>query len=174
MALITPKTDFDFDVVDKGTWKFITGEAGVDEKADRASGKRFWVVCKAVDGGQEGRTHIESFFENTKDDFSLSKMAGFLMKIGVIKPVAQIDSAIFKTPEFVQKWKATVPNREFGAKISHRTKDRDGKPLENPQSEMRAYYTIAEYNAIKQKKNIAENADVVSTLAPEPETDLWS
>lgn len=175
MSIIKPRWNFDFEVIEPGIYKFVTGEAGIDPpKEGKKTGKRFWVICKAMDGGQEGKTHIESFYEYTKDDFSLSRMAGFLVKIGVLKNVTSIDSEIFHTPDFELKWKNSVPNREFGAKITHRTKDADGKPLDNPQSEMRVYYTLSELSAERSKGKAKDSQDLIQLVQKEEEEDMWA
>ena len=86
MGLVDPKFDFSFDVLAKGLHIVEVKEASIEPaKEGKTSGKRYWVRLAAVGGDQDGVSHIESFFEITKNDFSFSKMAGFLYKLGVIK-----------------------------------------------------------------------------------------
>ncbi len=154
--LVTPRTDFDFEIIDKGEYKFKVKETKIVAQAEgKTSGKQFLAVCTVMGGNEDGKNHFERFLEITKDNFSLSKLAGFLIKVGVLKPTGPIDVALFKTPAFEKKWLEAVPGREFGMKISHRTTGIDGKKLDNPQSEAKSYYSIEEINAILAKKGTA-------------------
>lgn len=152
MGQVDPKFSFDFDVIDKGTYRFKVKETGIDPQGEgKKSGKRYWARLVVNGGGQDGLSHMEGFFEKTKDDFSFSKMAGFLYKLGIIKSLGRIDTSMFLTPEFENKWKNGLAGREMGGKIGHRTKDKDGKEMDNPQSELKAYYSLDEVLAILNK-----------------------
>ena len=133
------------------------------QKEGKTSGKQFVATCTVVGGSQEGLNHFERFFEITKDNFSLSKLAGFLVKLGALKVTGPVDIAMFKTPEFEQKWLKSVPGREFGMKIGHRTKGADGQALDQPQSDAKSYYTLDETMAILKKE-----ADKGGTAGTQP------
>lgn len=153
MGLVTPKTEFGFDVIEKGEYKFVVKDTKIDAPKEGAkSGKNYIAVCAVVGGSEHDKNHFERFLENTKDDFSFSKMAGFLIKVGVLKPSGPINTDLFKTPEFEDKWLKAVKGREFGMKIGHRLTGADGKKLENPQSDAKAYYSLDEINAILAKQ----------------------
>lgn len=151
MGLVDPKFSFGFDTLAKGTYILEVKEAGIEaEGAGKSSGKRYWVRLAAVGGDQEGVSHIESFFEKTKNDFSFSKMAGFLYKLGVIKTLQKVDTANFLTPDFENRWKNGLNGKKLGAKIGHRFAD-DDKSKETPFSDLKDYYSYDEVQAILQK-----------------------
>lgn len=144
--LLTPMYSMDFDTIEKGTYRFKIKEAKVEpQPAGKTSGKRYWVRAAVVGGSQDGLTHIESFFQNTKDNFSKRKLAGFLIKTGFIKNPANIDASAFDTPEFEQRFASNLVGREFGAKIGHRPRqDKGGNVMDEVQSEMKVYYSLDE------------------------------
>ena len=148
MSLITPKTSFDFETIDKGIHHFKIIETRVDQPAEgKKSGRQFVASCAVVGGSQEGLRHTERFFEITKDDFSLSKLAGFCIKIGIIKVGTPIDTVVLQSQQFTDKWLKAVKGREFGAKIGWRYADTD-RAKENPYSDMKAYYSMDEYRSL--------------------------
>jgi hypothetical protein len=75
-------------------------------------------------------------------------MAGFLYKLGFIRTLGKVDTAAFLTPEFEEQWKKALTGRKMGGKIGHRTKDKDGKELDNIQSELKVYYSYDEVKSI--------------------------
>ncbi len=170
MGQVDPKFNFDFDVIEKGTYAFVIKETNVElEGTGKKSGKRYWARCVVEGGDQDGLSHLESFFEKTKDDFSFSKMAGFLYKVGMLKTLGKVDTSIFLSPEFEERFKKQLPGKKLGAKIGHQTKDKDGKLLDNVRSTMQAYYTYDEVRAILGKKGAIKNAETPATAsAPEP------
>ena len=154
MGTVDPRFNFEFDIVDKGEYAFVVKETAVEPPKDgQKSGRRFWARLVVESGEEEGKSHMESFFETTKEDFSFSKLAGFLYKLGFIPTLGKINTDIFKTPEFEERWKKSVPGLKMGGKIGHRTKDKDGKLMDKVQSELRAYYTYAEIRDILAKKS---------------------
>jgi hypothetical protein len=170
MGLITPKTSFDFETIDKGIHHFKVIEAKIEPQAEgKKSGRNFIASCAVVGGSQEGLRHNERFFEFTKDDFSLSKLAGFCIKIGLIKVGTPIDTAVLQSSEFADKWNKAVKGREFGAKIGWRYADTD-KDKENPYSDMKAYYSMDEYRALSAGKGTTNQG----TSAPAAETPTSS
>lgn len=155
MGDVTPRTNFEFDVCPKGTFLFEIKETGIEEKEGRASGKRYWIRLAVVGGENEGTTHMESFFENSKDDFSFSRLAGFLMKIGILpSDLKKFDTNAFRSEKFESSFKRTLKGLRMGSKIAWRYKD-DDKNHENPQSEMRIYYSEAEVKELLAKKATA-------------------
>jgi len=161
---VDPRRNFEFGVLDKGTYRFKIKETGVDEpKEGKTSGKRYWARLIAVGGESDGESHIESFLENTKEDFSFVKLAGFLVALGTLPATGKIETNMFRTREFEERWKKQLSGKEMGGKIGHRTKDKDGKPLDNPQSELKAYYTIPELLEIQ-----AKETGKAATAAPAP------
>jgi hypothetical protein len=154
----------DFDTIEKGTYRFKIREAAVEPQGEgKASGKRYWARCVVVGGSQDGLSHIESFFQKTKDNFSKRKMAGFLIKVGFIKNPAGITSEAFDTPEFEERFKKTLPGKEFGAKIGWRYDDKD-TDKEKPRSQMNVYYSLDEYMATSNK-----NTATASPVTGQPE-----
>lgn len=154
MGLIDPKTSFEFDVLAKGPVRVEVKEAGIDApKGGKKSGKCYWVKVVAVGGDQEGVSHREYFYEITKDDFSFSKMAGFLYKLGVIKTLGKIDTAIFLTPDFENRWKNGMISKRMGLKIRHGYAE-DDKEKNNPRSESTEYYSDDEIVAILNKGKV--------------------
>ncbi len=144
MGLVDPRFDFSFDVLAKGLHIVEVKEANIEPaKEGKESGKRYWVRLVAVGGDQEGVSHMESFFEKTKNDFSFSKMAGFLYKLGVIKALGKVDTALFLTPDFENRWKNGMIGKRMGIKIKHGFAD-DDKAKENPRSESQAYLSYEE------------------------------
>lgn len=151
MGYVDPVFEFGFDVLDKGIYGFEVKETGIEPpKADKTSGKRYWVRLIAIGGGQDGVSHMENFFEVTKGDFSFSKMAGLLYKLGVIKSLGKIDTAFFLTPDFEQKWLKGLNGKRIGAKIKHRF-DKDDKDHQNPRSDIERYMTYDEAMTIINK-----------------------
>lgn len=166
MGLIDPKFDFGFDVLEKGIHIVEVKEARVEPpKAGKASGKCYSVRLAAVGGNQDGVTHVEYFYEITKDDFSLSKMAGFLYKLGIIKTLQKVDTAAFLTPDFENRWKNGMIGKRMGIKVKHGYADND-KEKENPRSESQSYYSYDEVVAILNKGKTASAA----STTPAPET----
>jgi hypothetical protein len=152
MGEVTPRTNFEFDVCAKGTHLFEIKETGIEEKAGRASGKRYWVRLAVVGGVDEGDTHMESFFENSKDDFSFSRLVGFLMKLGILPAdLKKFDTNAFRSEKFEDNFKRALKGLKMGAKITWRYRD-DDKDRESPQSEMRIYYSEAEVKELLAKK----------------------
>ena len=151
MGQVDPKFDFGFDTIAKGTYVLELKEASIEpEGTGKKSGKRYWARLAVIGGDQDGLTHIESFFEKTKDDFSFSKMAGFLYKLGVIKTLGKVNTDLFTTPDFENRWKNSMNGRKMGAKIRHRFADED-KNHETPRSDMEKYYSYDEVMAILNK-----------------------
>ncbi len=169
MGQVEPKFSFDFDVIEKGTYAFFIKETNVEPEGEgKKSGKRYWARCVVEGGNQDGLSHLESFFEKTKDDFSFSKMAGFLYKVGMLKTLGKVDTSIFLSPEFEERFKKQLPDKKFGAKIGHQTKDKDGKLLDNVRSTMQAYYTYDEVKAILGKKGLIKGPGAAVASTPEP------
>ncbi len=151
MGIVDPKFDFGFDTLAKGTYVLEVKETGIEPpKPDKKSGKRYWVRLVAVGGDQDGVSHLESFFEITKDDFSFSKMAGLLYKLGVIKTLGKIDTSLFLSADFENRWKNQLTGKKMGGTITHRYAE-DDKAKENPQSNLQRYLTVDEALAIIDK-----------------------
>ncbi len=156
--ILAPITSFEFDTIEKGLYRFKIRETGVEPQAQgKASGKRYWARCIVVGGSQDGLSHIESFFQKTKDNFSKRKLAGFLIKIGFIKNPSNINSDVFDSQEFEDRFKKTIAGKEFGAKIGWRYDEKD-TDKENPRSQMNAYYTLDEYLALVNKSGTANQS----------------
>jgi hypothetical protein len=175
---VDPRTSFEFGVIDKGTYRFKIKETNIDQPKEGAkSGKRYWARCIVQGGDQDGESHIEGFFEITKDDFSFAKLAGFMLKIGMLPVTGKVDTDIFRTREFEERWTKQVPGREFGAKIGHRTKDKDGKVMDNPQSEMKVYYSLDEYlklaGTVATPPAAAPSAAPAAPPAPPAAGSIW-
>lgn len=164
MGLIDPKFDFGFDVLAKGTYVLEVKEARIEpQKEGKKSGKCYSVRLAAVGGDQDGVTHVEYFYEITTNDFSFSKMAGFLYKLGIIKTLSKIDTALFLTPDFENRWKNGMTGKRMGMKIKHGYAETDTNK-ENPRSESQSYLSLDEVTAIL-------NKGTVTTPAPSaPET----
>lgn len=171
MSEVIPRVNFEFDCVPKGTYLFEIKETGIEEKAGRASGKRYWVRLAVVGGENEGNTHMESFFENSKEDFSFSRLVGFLMKIGILPAdLKKFDTNAFRSEKFEDNFKRTLKGLRMGSKISWRYKD-DDKNKENPQSEMRIYYTEAEVKELLAKKSAVGVPTTATGFFDTPQTD---
>jgi hypothetical protein len=166
MGTIDPRFDFGFDTLAKGTYVLEVKETGIEEqKEDKKSGKRYWVRLVAVGGDQDGVSHLESFFEKTKDDFSFSKMAGFLYKLGIIKTLGKIDTSVFLTPDFENRWKNQLSGKKMGGDIIHRYAE-DDKNKENPYSSLRRYLTVDEALVIINKGSPKQVTAPPETSAP--------
>jgi len=164
MGLVDPKFEFGFDVLAKGPVRLEVKEAGIDApKEGKKSGKCYWVKLAAIGGDQDGVSHREYFYEITKDDFSLSKLAGFLYKLGVIKVLQKVDTASFLTQDFENRWKNGMIGKRMGMKIKHGYAE-DDKSKENPRSESQVYYSDDEIVAILNK---GKSATASTPTAPE-------
>jgi len=168
MGQVDPRFSFEFDVIEKGTYRVKVKETNVElEGVGKESGKRYWARLVVVGGDQEGLSHMESFFEKTKNDFSFSKMAGFLYKLGVIKTLGKVDTSMFTSPEFEERWKKQLVDKMMGIKIGHKTKDKDGREMDRPQSKVDVYYSIDEVTAILSKGPKSSTPKPPETPAPE-------
>ena len=176
MGLVDPIFEFGFDVLDKGVYGFEVKETGIEQpKADKTSGKRYWVRLIAVGGGQDGVSHMESFFEITKDDFSFRKLAGFLYKLGVIKSLGKVDTANFLTPDFEQKWLKGLNGKRMGGEIGHRF-DKADKSHETPRSDLKKYMTYDEAMTIINKgtgKDVSASGGTAQSPTPATEKAPW-
>jgi len=179
MGVIGPRYSTDFDVIPKGTYLFEAKESGI-ENTNPKEGKpkrHYWVRLAVVDGENEGMTHRESFYSDTKDDFSFQKMFGFLIKLGIMpSDLTTIDTKIFLSEKFEDRFRRGIKGARMGGKITWRYKEED-KAKENPQSEMRTYYTEAEVMELLGKRDAANQPDSggpeVSQKQEEPTVDEW-
>ena len=138
MAKIKPRTSFDFEILEKGTYRVKISDTGVDaQKKGKTSGRRFWVRLVAVGGDQEGISHIEGYYEKkndgTENTVALSGLAGLLVSVGILKGTEEIDTVMFSTSEFAEGWLKNMKGRELGIKINHKF-DSDDKNKETPRS----------------------------------------
>lgn len=178
MGTIGARFSTDFDVLPKGTYLFEVKESGIEDTNPKEGGtvrRRYWVRLAVVGGECEGMTHLESFLSKTKDDFSFSKMFGFLVKLGVIPPdVTQIDTAVFSSDRFEDRFRRGLKGLQMGAKIGWRYKEED-KAKENPQSEMKTYYSKDEVIELLGKREAAKNAEPELPLVQPaaPALDEW-
>lgn len=161
-----PLFDLSYEVCPKGLHLFEVKETGIEETT-RASGKRYWSRSIVVEGPDAGISHLESFFEKTKDHFSLRRLAGFLIKLGVI-PInfPNLSPEMFWTDAFEENWKHALKGLKFGGKVAWRYAD-DDKEKENPQSQIRTFFTVAEYYEEAKKKEAANTA-MTEALNPKP------
>lgn len=169
MALIDPIFEFGFDVLEPGYHQLEVKETGIEkQKEGKSSGKRYWIRLAAVGGGQDGVSHIESFFEKTKDDFSFRKMAGLLYKLGVIK-LGKVDTEHFLTADFETKWLKGINGRRMGGKFKYRY-DAEDKAKANPRSDMEKYLTFDEAGTLKAKGSvIPASVPAAGAETPAPE-----
>jgi len=166
MGQVDPKFNFAFDVLSKGYHALEVKEAGIEPQGEgKTSGKRYWVRLAAIVGDQEGVSHIENFFEKTKNDFSFSKMAGLLYKLGVIKNLGKVDTANFLTPDFENRWKNGMNGKKMGCKSKYRYAEND-KDKETPFSDLEQYLSYDEVMAILNKGGKQVEAPVASTETP--------
>src|SRR3989304_4697152 len=126
MAVGKPATDFDFQLIDKQTVLLRIKETKiVDDRKDRdtgeakESGREYQVKLELMDGHQAGLVHTEFFYEKTKNDFSLFKLGGLLMKAGIIPQSDTIDSDMLKTDQFRKKFLSGITGRTLGATFRH-------------------------------------------------------
>jgi hypothetical protein len=181
MGNINPMFSTDFEVLPKGTYLFEVKEAGIENTNPKKEGdkvrRRYWLKFAVVGGELEGSTHLESFFSDTKDDFSFKRMFGCLLKLKVIPAEMQsIDTRIFGTDKFEDRFRRGTKGLRMGAKIGWRYKD-DDKEKENPQSEMKTFYTEEEVVQLMGLRGSAEAGPAKETPAPTvpaaPTTDEW-
>lgn len=157
MALIDPLFEFGFDVLNPGYQQLEVKETGIEaQKSGKASGKRYWVRLVAIGGGQDGVSHLESFFEKTKEDFSFRKLAGFLYKLGVIK-LGKVDTDHFLTTDFETKWLKGINGKRMGGKFRHKFAD-DDKTKSTPRSDMEKYLTFDEAGTLRDKGPVVPNS----------------
>lgn len=108
----------DFPLPDEGVNVFrVEDTSVVKERKEGKPGWEYKVRLVQEGGGADGAKHFESFFTDTKNDFSLRKMLGFLIKIGVYKEDAEVDSDTFRTDTFANNWKKLM-NKKLGLMIS--------------------------------------------------------
>lgn len=148
---ITPIFNLDSELLPVGYYHFRVKETGIDE-SERESGRRFWARMTVVGGAYEGRQFTESFFEKTKDNFSLRRLAGFLITIGVLKNPNNISPDIFFTEEFRKRWLNSVPGKELGIKIGHRELEKGTFP------EARAYLTVSDLSKHLSEKQLKKES----------------
>jgi len=173
----------DFEAIPKDNYLFEVKESGIENTNPKEGGKvrrRYWLKFAVVGGDLEGATHIESFYSETKDDFSFKRMFGCLLKLGVIPPEMQtIDTKIFGTDKFEDRFRRGTKGLRMGAKIGWRYKDED-KNKENPKSEMKTFYNEAEIIQLLGLRNKTVQSEATGTTgtAPAPQatpptTDEW-
>jgi len=123
---LTPMTEMqDFELPDEGVNVFVLQNPSViKERKNRETGEakpgwEYKVVCKQEGGGADGAAHFENFFTESKKNFSLNRLFGFLVKVGIYKQDADIDSDMFKTESFAKKW-ALLEGKKIGLELEHK------------------------------------------------------
>jgi hypothetical protein len=184
MGMIDPKTEFDFEVIPPGDERVLIKETGVDaQKEGKKTGKRFWARLVVSGGPHDGLSHIEGFYQRKKDgeenEFSLSKLGGFLVKAGSYTKPGKINTDMFFTPQFAEKWMKQMSGKTMGARFSNKPKvDKNGNVTDDLQSEIKKYYSAAEIDKILSGKGLpaatpttASAASVAATAPATPPAD---
>jgi len=168
---IKPTFTTGFPMISKGWHLFRVDKADVEkvkpEDQDEEgikNDKNFTAECK-VEGGDDDGLQSNLYFPHIgKKHFGLKRLAGFLIKAGVIAPTDEVDVDTFGKPAFEQTWRMKVPGKMFGGKIDHvpgKKKKEDGTDT--------MFSNIIEFCTIKE---LAEKARQGKTLpkAEEKET----
>lgn len=174
MAVGKPQSNFDYQLIDKQTVLLKIKETKiVEDRKDKEgkakeSGREFQVKLELVGGHQEGLVHTEFFYENTKNDFSLFKMAGLLMKAGVMPAKDSVDTDTFKTDAFRKKFSSGITGKMLGGTFRH------GKNMEGEsRAELAKYLTVEETKTILAGKGGVTTSPVSEKIIEKPPTDAW-
>lgn len=139
---ITGITEMDFGTIEEGFHILKIEEALVEK--DRGEGKVGWlykITAQVQGGSNDGSKHWEHFPSQSKKNFGIRRLIGFLEKVGAFVPGKEHDSDMFETEQFEKKFKASVVNKLYGVQIKHvpSTKDKT-KTMANSV----AYFTVKE------------------------------
>jgi hypothetical protein len=130
---LVPLTEMqDFELPDEGVNVFVLqNPVVVKERKNRETGEakpgwEYKIMCRQEGGGADGSAHFESFFTESKKNFSLNRLFGFLVKVGIYKQDADIDSDMFKTESFAKKW-GLLEGKKIGLELEHKAWGNDKK-----------------------------------------------
>lgn len=153
-------------------------------KPDKGWTYKIEAVC--VDGGDSDGLNQWEFFSTgpgpKRKYFGCFKMMGFLVKAGVLKADAKMDSSKFETEDFAKNFIAKVKGKKYGADIEHQERtDNDGNKRVNANSV--EFLTVEEAKAKRGNgKAVAAEEDKtpqptnlpdVATLPPAQQSDDW-
>lgn len=176
MAVGKPMTDFGFELIDKQTvllkikeTKIVDDRKDKDTGEKKKSGREFQVRLELMGGHQEGLVHTEFFYEETKGEFSLFKLAGLLQKAGIMPVSETVDTDMFKTDTFRKKFATGISGKMLGGTFKH-GKNQEGEP----RAELSKYLTVEETKAILAKSGTAAVAPVaVKPIPKDTAADGW-
>lgn len=139
---ITGITEMDFEALEEGYHIMKIEDASCEK--DRGESKAGWlykVTAQVQGGSNDGSKHWEHFPSQSKKNFGVRRLIGFLEKLGVMTPGKEYDSDMFETEGFERKFKSSVVNKLYGVQIKHvpSTKDKN-KMMANSV----AYFTVKE------------------------------
>lgn len=172
MGQIGAKFSTDYDAIPKGTYLFEVKETTIDNTKPDENNKtrrKYTARVAITEGENEGMSHFESFYSDTKDDFSFAKLFGFMVKVGIIPTdVKTLNADYFKTENFEMKFRSNMKGRRFGARVGWKYK-KDDTTKENPMTDLKVYYTVDEVKALMGPK--PAGTTVNAQTAPAPQMD---
>ena len=168
-------TSFEFQVIDPQIAVLRIKETDIrEDRKDKntgeakESGREFQVKMEIVGGHQNGIGHTEFFYENTKNDFSLFKLAGLLMKAGIMPVKDEVDTDTFKTDSFRKKFKTGISGKMLGGKF-RMGKDFNG----NPRAELEKYLSADEAKALQSKGGTTPAPAGAPAAEPAKDDGAW-
>jgi hypothetical protein len=172
---ITGITEMDFEALEEGYHIMKIEDASCEK--DRGEGKVGWlykVTAQVQGGANDGSKHWEHFPSQSKKNFGIRRLIGFLEKVGAMTPGKEYDSDMFETEGFERKFKSSVVNKLYGVEIKHVPSMRDkAKMMANSVR----YFTVKEVQ--EKMKGTGEGRTVVETkVAPDTpaakDNDGWT
>jgi len=134
---VKPQYKSDFDLPTEGIHILKVDDVKIEPSKD--SVKNFKVVAIVEGGDDDGRMAFDNFPLVSKKLFGLSRLSGFLIKLGVLKEAEEFDSDVFGTEKFENKFKVDVPGKIYGGRIKHKKTDQG-----NVMANIAEYYTTKE------------------------------
>lgn len=134
---VKPAFKSDFPLIPEGIYVLRTDKANV-EKSEQAV-KVFKVESIVEGSDDDGARAFDNFPLVAKGNFGLARLAGFMIKLGVMKEKDEIDADVFSSEDFESKFKMSIPGKVFGGRIKHKKTDQG-----NIMANIVEYYTAKE------------------------------
>lgn len=147
---IKPVYKSDFELPGEG-WHILRVEEP-DVEPSKDSVKNFKVRAEVQGGEDDGKTAFDNFPLVSKKNFGISRLAGFLIKLGVLKEADEYDSDVFSSEKFEKKFKVEVAGKLYGGNIKHKTTTQGNKMA-----------NITEYATVKEAQEKMKEGGKTST-----------
>uniref|UniRef100_A0A6M3LUV1 Uncharacterized protein n=1 Tax=viral metagenome TaxID=1070528 RepID=A0A6M3LUV1_9ZZZZ len=189
---IKPAFKSDFVLVSEGWHLFRVVEPKIEvvkeedrKEKDGITNDRNFIVRSAVEGGDEDGIEIMEYFANhSKKEFGLSRLAGLMIKTGVLEldPSSEIDVDMMRTEKFESKFKMSLPKRLFGGRVRHTksSQKKEGSDEPNVFANIVEVVTQKEYNDViakqgdKGPKTKAQTTAGTEKAPESKEKDPWA